>query len=489
MTGRERRYWLTGLALVVMVGGVAFTPEFLDPGLFWSLAASGLAFLVPIGLALLTGGGLAEEQAVPATLMGLVAVGLAVVGYLLTGFAFQFGGIGLFTTWPGLENLVWEWSLVDLAWGPGWGMAGLKGFLLGQEAHNQAAYTLFLSQLAPLATAVLIPTLALRGRVRPFVLVSGILLVSMVVYPLAGNWVWGGGWLAHLGENLALGHGFIDFAGAGMVNWTGGLTALAGILVFGTPLNRRPLRAEPAQMPPVHLPMLAILGALLVMVGWFSLATANPLHLAGDISLAVVAVNILMAASGGTLLALFYAWFTLGRANVLLVSRGAVAGLVAISAACPFVPAWAAFIIGAVAGLLLPLSTYLVEYGLGLDDATAAVSVHAVSGLWGLLALGIFADGAYGLGWNGVGATEYLGVAGQGVSGYLTASGFQPDPTGQLYAQLIGAVALGLFAFVLAWLFFRTLTIGAVRSVAPGQEKPGSEGQAEAPSEASEEPA
>jgi Amt family ammonium transporter len=463
LTGREQRYGLTGLALVVLVG-VAFTPESIEPMLFWSLATGALALLVPIGLALLTSGGLAEEQAVPAALMGLVAVGLAASGYLLTGFALQFGGIGLFTTWPGLEKLVWEWSLVDVAWGPGWGMAGLRGFLLGQEAYNPAAYALFFSQLAPLATAVLIPMLALRGRVRPFVLVTGVLLVSMVTYPLAGNWVWGGGWLAHLGENLALGHGFIDFAGAGMVNWLGGLIALAGLLVFGAPLNRGQLMEGPARMPPVHLPIFAILGALLTIVGWFGLATANPLHLSGDVSLAVVAVNILLAASGGTLLALFYAWFTLGRANVLLVSRGLVAALVAISATCPFVPAWAAFIIGAVAGLLLPLSIYLIEYGLGLDDATAAVSVHAISGLWGLLALGIFADGTYGLGWNGVGTTEYLGIAGQGVSGYLTASGFQPDPTGQLYAQLIGAVALGLFAFVLAWLLFRVLTIGLTRS-------------------------
>ncbi len=464
MTDRGRRYWLTGLAVAGLVGGMAFTPELIEPGLLWSLAASGLALLVPIGLAVLTSGGLAEEQAVPAALMGLVAVGLAAVGYFLTGFALQFGGIGLFTTWPGVEDLVWEWSLIDVAWGPGWGLAGLKGFLLGQEAYNPAAYTLFFSQLAPVATAVLIPTLALRGRVRPFVLVSGVLLVSMVTYPLAGNWVWGGGWLAHLGENLAWGHGFIDFAGAGMVNWIGGLTALAGILVFGAPLNRRPWAEEAAQMPPVHLPIFAVLGALLTVVGWLGLATANPLHLSGDVSLAVVAVNVLMAASGGTLLALFYAWFTLGRANVLLVSRGAVAGLVAISAACPFVPAWAAFIIGAVAGLLLPLSIYLIEYGLGLDDATTAVSVHAISGLWGLLALSIFADGTYGLGWNGVGATEYLGIAGQGVSGYLTASGFQPDPTGQLYAQLVGAVAVGLFAFILAWLLFRVLAIGLTRS-------------------------
>ena len=140
-----------------------------------------------------------------------------------------------------------------------------------------------------------------------------------------------------------------------------------------------------------------------------------------------------------------------------MATRGLAIGLVSISAAVPFVRPWAALLTGAMAGLLLPLSIYLLDYLLRLDDSTAAVSVHGLGGLLGLLALGLFADGRYGVGWNGIGATEYLGVLGQGVSGYFTARGFQPDWPGQLYAQLIGLAAIFVLTFVLTWLLFQVL--------------------------------
>jgi len=211
-------------------------------------------------------------------------------------------------------------------------------------------------------------------------------------------------------------------------------------------------------MPPVHLPLLAILGSLLLLIGWVGLVLSNPLYvLSGDLPQSLMAVNVVLAAGGSTLATMLYAWFTTSKANVLMVARGLASGLVAISAACPFVAPWAAFLIGAVAGLLLPLGIYLVEYLLRLDDPAAVVATHALSGLWGLLALTIFADGHSGAGWNGVGAEEYLGVAGQGVSGYLVASGFQIDLPNQLYAQLIGIAAIAIVGFALAWALF---TIG-----------------------------
>ena len=140
-----------------------------------------------------------------------------------------------------------------------------------------------------------------------------------------------------------------------------------------------------------------------------------------------------------------------------MVARGAVAALVAISASCAFVSPWAALVIGGIAGLLLPLGKYLLEVILHLDDPTAAVAIHGISGLWGLLALGIFADGRSGQGWNGVGAREYLDVARQGVSGLLVGSGFQPDWPQQFYAQCVGIVALLIWAFALSWVIFWTV--------------------------------
>jgi len=147
-----------------------------------------------------------------------------------------------------------------------------------------------------------------------------------------------------------------------------------------------------------------------------------------------------------------YVWFVRGGPDLLMVARGLVAALIAISASCAFVPAWAALVIGAIAGLLLPLSIYLFDVKLRLDDHTAAVAMHGISGLWGLIAVGVFADGSTGAGWNGVGVTQYLGIDGQGVSGLLAGPGFQADWPAQLYAQLTGIVALLLLALAASWL-------------------------------------
>jgi Amt family ammonium transporter len=457
----------SGLLISVVIaslGGLTFAASSLEAAPVWSLLAGSLAFLIPAGFTLLASGGMPEEKAVPTAMMGLAATGLALVGYLACGFALQFGGIGLVSDLPGLGGLIWEWSPLDATWGTGWGTLGLRGFFLQQGADTPMAYALFFSQLPLVITACLIPLLTLRKRAKSLALAPVALLIAAVVYPVIGNWVWGGGWLANLGSNLELGHGFVDFAGSGMVHLLGGVAALGGILAFGFRSPPRKLGGdgggEPAEMPPVHLPLLAILGSLLLIVGWLGLVFSNPLYTSNEgLPRALIAVNVVLAAGGSLLVAMLYAWFTTGGADVLMAARGLAAGLIAISAACPFVPPWAALIIGAVAGLLLPLGIYLVEYLLRLDDPAAAIATHGLSGLWGLLALAIFADGRYGAGWNGIGAEEYLGIAGQGVSGGFVAAGFQLDLPNQLFAQLAGIATIAILAFALAWLFFKTLDV------------------------------
>ncbi len=192
------------------------------------------------------------------------------------------------------------------------------------------------------------------------------------------------------------------------------------------------------------------------MVGWFGLAVGNPL-LANNVSYVQILVNVLLAACGGILVSALYIWFAAGSPDLLMVARSMVAALVAVSASCAFIAPWAALVVGGLAGLLLPLSIYLLEVRLRLDDPSAAVSVHGIPGLWGLLALGIFADGGNGQGWNGVGAREYLDIARQGVSGLLVRPGFQPDWPQQFYAQIAGLVALLILALGLSWLIFRGL--------------------------------
>jgi Amt family ammonium transporter len=398
---------------------------------------------------LLAAGGLRAEEARQATLAGLAALALATLGYWACGFALQFGGVGLVHRDGGLQGLILEWSALDVRWGTGWGMAGLHGFGLTGAAATPEALRLFFSQLPWVTTATLIPLLTLRGRAPTVAAGLGGILVGALLYPLAGNWVWGGGWLANLGHNLGLGHGLVDFAGSGLVHLLGAAVAWAGIITF---LPRRPRREpdQPAPLPPVHLPFLATLGAFLLVIGTVAWVLANPLLDWATIDPSRLAVNVLLAAGAGAFLPLAYTWFVASRPDPLMAARGLAAALVAVSASAAFVPPWAALVIGGVAGLLTPLVCFVVDNLLRWDDPTAALTVHGLGGLWGLLAVGLLADGTSGAGWNAIGVDEYLHVAGQGVSGLWTAAGFQSDWPGQLQAQAVGLAAIGLFAFVVA---------------------------------------
>jgi Amt family ammonium transporter len=412
-----------------------------------------LAFGVPVGLALLAIGAAEEERAQQVAVTAVLALVAAILGYFMCGFAFQFGGAAFVSGMPGLQSLTAEWSPMDLSWGPGWGVLGLRGLALAGEAYNADVYLLFLSHLPAAAAAVLVALLALSKHVRQVHLFVIGLLISGFIYPLFGNWVWGGGWLANLGLNLQLGHGFVDVAGSGTVFALASLVALSGYLLI-KPL--RPVETSPARLPPIHFPLFMITGALLALVGWSGLALGNPFA-QGRIVPAVVVVNSLFAAAGGALAVAAYSWFVTGAPNTLAAGRGMVAGLVAGSASCAFVPAWASLVIGAIAGALLLAGLYLWEQELRLDDPTGTAATFGLPGIWGLLALGIFADGRWGAGWNEVGAQQYMGISGQGISGLLLASGYQPAEALQLRAQLVGGTALLVVGLVLPWLIFRSV--------------------------------
>lgn len=459
------------------------------------LLASALALCVPLGLALIAAGGLPEEEAREATLSLLAALAVGALGYWACGFGLQFGGVGLAYDRPGLGGLVWEWSALPPAWGPGWGMAGLRGFGLLREAATPEAYALFLWQLPWVVTACLIPLLALRGRAPALVSLLAGLGTGALLFPLAGNWVWGGGWLANLGDNLGLGHGLVDFAGAGTVHLLGAAVALAGILVIWPARARRSREAAPAPalvslpstlpaapdpapdaadgpltaastptptpLPPVHLPLLATLGAGLVVLGGIGWALANPLVDGSAAPPVLAALNVILAAAGGAALPLAYTWLVASRPDPLMAARGLAAGVIAGSAGGPLLPPWSALAVGATAGLLVPFILYAVGHWLRWDDRTAAVATSGLGGLWGLLSVGLFADGRWGQGWNHIGAGEFLGVAGQGVTGLLAAPGFQRDWPGQMQAQVVGAAAIALFAFLAAWLVFAVVSAAA----------------------------
>jgi Amt family ammonium transporter len=296
--------------------------------------------------------------------------------------------------------------------------------------------------------------LSLSGRARGWQVAIGGLLVASVLFPLAACWAWGGGWLAHLGITLERGHGFVDHAGSGVVYLLGGMAALGALLGLGQRLpHGEP--GQPEEMPPAHFPLLANLGVLLFGLGWLGWSLSVPFHVAGaELSLPLIATNGLLAGAGAILASQTYCWIAVGHADALMAARGMAAGFVAVSAGAPFVPPWTALVTGALAGLLLPLGVYLVERVLRLPDGTATVALGITGGLWGALALALFADGRWGQGWNGVGLEEYRTIVGQGVTGFLPAAGFIGDGPGQLIAQLTGIGAIGLLALLVGWLVF-----------------------------------
>src|SRR6266498_3309008 len=256
---------------------------------------------------------------------------------------------------------------------------------------------------------------------------------------LFGNWAWGGGWLAQLGSKSGLGHGYVDFAGSGVVHAIGGFTGLAGAMVIGPRLGKYNRDGTSNTILPHSLPM-AILGCFILAFGWFGFNPGSTLA-ATDLRISVVAVNTMLASASGAFAAMLWAWnrAPYRKPDPGMAVNGMLAGLVAITAPSGFVAPWAALLIGAVAGALVIESVLFIDKR-HVDDPVGAISVHGTCGLWGLIGLGLFADGTYGAGWNGVDGT---------VKGL-----FYGDPK-QLVAELIGCATILVWAWGGGYLFFK----------------------------------
>ena len=260
-----------------------------------------------------------------------------------------------------------------------------------------AVLALFLFHLMYMDTAATIPTgaMAERWRFLPFVLFG--LFMSAFLYPVYANWVWNGGWLSQLGVTCGLGHGHVDFAGSSVVHMAGGGAALAGAWLIGPRLGK--FRADGRANPlPAHNVPMYMTGTLILTFGWFGFNTGAALR-DGDPIVARVAVNTILACAAGAFASMTYTWTLYKKPDASFLCNGALAGLVAITAGCAYVAPAAAVLIGAIAGVLVIGSCLFVERRLKIDDPVGAISVHGVSGAWGVLALGLFADGTYARAW------------------------------------------------------------------------------------------
>lgn len=402
----------------------------------WVLLTGFLVMFMQAGFAMVETGFCRAKNAAETMMMNFMVYGIGMLGYWICGYALQMGGVGGFATLGGGAALSREISIT--LFGKSFGLFGASGFFLTGAAYDVAIFAMFLFQMVFMDTACTIPTgaMAERWKYSHFCIYG--LFMSMLIYPIYGNWVWGGGWLSQLGTNFGIGNGFVDFAGSSVVHAVGGIAGLAGALVLGPRIGKYNKDGSPNAIPGHHIPM-AIIGTFILAFGWFGFNPGSTLA-GGDLRIAIVAVNTMLASAAGSIAAMLYMWYTTGKPDPSMTANGMLAGLVAITAPCAFVNSVSAVIIGGIAGVLVIWSVYFVERVLKVDDPVGAVSVHGVNGMWGCLALGLFADGRYGAGWNGVeGAVRGL---------------LYGNPS-QLIAQAIGCIVCAGFVFVSFYLFFK----------------------------------
>jgi Amt family ammonium transporter len=374
----------------VLPGPLAFAADIPPPSLpapspnaAWPLPAAALIWLMPAGLAMLATGLTRAKNASDTTFMTFFGCAVAIVTFWATGFALVHG----------------------------------SGLFLNHVDANSDAFSRFFWQASILCVAVSIPVGALAERWSLKNFYVSVLFVSLVLFPLFACWTWGGGWLAR--------QGFVDLAGSGVVHALGGIFALAGARILGPRIGR--YNRDGALMPiPAHNIPLALLGSFLLVIGWLGFNIAG----ATDSAASIASVTILAGASGGIAAATFMI-MTTRKPDPTITMNGLLAGLVASSAGVAAISPIAAVIIGAIAGLLVCVFIQLFDKW-RIDDPVGAISVHGVGGLWGVLAVGIFANS-------------------ESVKGCLHGG------WAQLGAQALGALVLLLWAGGASFIFLKIL--------------------------------
>ena len=373
-------YAIAGLLAAGIMAGfnIAFAQEItsdadkLNQGsnLIWMVGAF-LVFFMQAGFAFLGAGLIRSKNTTNYMTKSFMDFGIASLSFWAFGFA-----------------LMWGTSAA--------GIAGTTNFFLTDGADGQT-YVDWVFQMVFAATAATIVAGAVAERTKTQAYLAYSFIIGAVIYPLFGHWIWGGGWLgtdavtdmAHL-DAIGL-PAAADYAGSGVVHAIGGFIALAGAVVVGA--RRGKFNADgSANAIPGHSVPFVVIGTFILFFGWFGFNINT-----GD-SIGLNAINTLLAgATGSVVAALYIQLMRTGRTDTLMACNGALAGLVGITAPVAFVEPWAAVVIGAVAAPIMMGSVVFIERVLKVDDPVGAVSVHGATGLWGLLAVGIFANGNNGV--------------------------------------------------------------------------------------------
>ncbi|RME13615.1 MAG: ammonium transporter [Ardenticatenia bacterium] len=334
----------------------------------WVLLATVLVFFMQAGFALVEAGLTRAKNTVNILTKNLLDFCIAALAFFAFGFALMFGGSGA----PGLES--------------GNAFIGTSGFFLLNAAYDVNTILLWLFQMVFAATAATIISGAMAERTKVETYLAYSFLVSALIYPVYGHWVWGGGWLGELGA--------VDFAGSGVVHAVGGVLALIGAWKLGPRKGRFDAEGRP-QTIPAHNVVYVVLGVFILFFGWFGFNAGSTLA-ATELRISIIAANTALAGVAGGVLVMYVGLMRTGRIDVLATCNGILAGLVAVTAPCAFIAPWAAIVIGAIGGAIMLWATSFTENTLKIDDPVGAFAVHGATGIWGVLSVAIFADGTYG---------------------------------------------------------------------------------------------
>jgi len=375
----------------------------------WTLVAAFLVFFMQAGFAMVETGLTRAKNAANIMMKNLMDFSFGSLAYWAVGFGIMFGAdkMGLFGT-DGFFLSAGDPSTGDGLW--------------------QLAFWMFQVVFAATAATIVSGAMAERTKFTSYLVYS--VIISLIVYPVVGHWIWGGGWLSQ--------KGMIDFAGSTVVHSVGGWAALAGAILVGPRLGKYTKDGKVNAIPGHNVP-LAALGVFILWFGWFGFNPGSTT--AGtNLSIATIAVTTNLAAAAGAITAMFTVWIMFGKPETTMALNGALAGLVAITAPCANVSPVSAIIIGAVAGVLVVLSVTFIDAKLKIDDPVGAISVHGVCGAWGTLSAGLFAQKAYG-----------------GVDGLFFGGGI-----GQFVTQLIGVASVFVWTFGTMFILFYIIknTIG-----------------------------
>lgn len=376
----------------------------------WFLIGAALVFWMQAGFAMVETGFTRAKNAGNILMKNLMDFCIGTVVFILIGFGLLLG-----------EDLV--------------GLIGKPGFdiFTSYESFDWSNFVFNLVFCATTATIVS-GAMAERTKFLSYCIYSAV--ISAVIYPIEAHWTWGGGFLAQLG--------FHDFAGSACIHMVGGISALVGAKILGPRIGKytkdKDGKITKVNAIPGHNIPIGALGVFILWLGWYGFNGAAATSVA---ELGSIFVTTTIAPAIATVVCMIFTWIKYGKPDVSMCLNASLAGLVAITAGCDVTDAFGAIVIGAVAGVLVVFGVWLLDYKLRIDDPVGAVAVHCLNGIWGTIAVGLFATDTAPAFARGYGDGVTFGANQIAAKGLFYGGGFK-----QLGLQLLGMVCIVAFTFV-----------------------------------------